>query len=61
MITTLFLGHPDQYLHTLACRHRTPLQQQTLLRRVLGVLTPSWQHLLLRYLQRFRTIRPPVV
>ena len=36
MITTLFRGHPEQYLHTLARTCHTPLQKQTLLRRGLG-------------------------
>ena len=36
MITTLFRGHPEQYLHTLARTRHTPLQKQTLLRRGLG-------------------------
>ena len=45
MITTLFHGHPEQYLHTLAlaCTHHAPLQQQTLLRQGLsfkGVCEP---------------------
>ena len=86
MMTTLFRGHPEQYLHTLARTQHTLLQQQTLLRRglgfrgveapstyswhlcldvalqVFGVLQPSWQHLRsARYLQHFRTIRPPAV
>ena len=35
-ITTLFRGHPEQWLHTLAHTRHTPLQKQTLLRRGLG-------------------------
>ena len=39
MITTLFRGHPEQYLQTLAHTHthHAPLQRQTLLRRGLGI------------------------
>ena len=36
MITTLFRGHPEQYLHTPARIHHTLLQKQALLRRGLG-------------------------
>ena len=35
-MTTPFRGHPEQYLQTLVCTHRTPLQKQTLLHRGLG-------------------------
>ena len=44
MITTLFRGHPEQYLHTLARTHHTKLLKQTLLCRGLGfrgVASPS--------------------
>ena len=88
MITTLFRGHPEQCLQTLARTHTTHhfkskpsyaevwalaspshVQLASLLLMFLrccasglGVLKPSWQHLsFARYLQRFRTIRPPVV
>ena len=36
MITTLFRGHPELYLHTLVRRHHTVFQKQTLLRRGWG-------------------------
>ena len=36
MITTLFRGHAEQYLHTPARAHHTLLQKQTLRRRGLG-------------------------
>ena len=36
MITTLFRGHPEHYLHTLTRTRHTLLQKQTLLRRGLG-------------------------
>ena len=36
MIATLFRGHPEHYLHTLARTHHTQLQKQTLPRRGLG-------------------------
>ena len=32
MITTLFRGHPEQYLHKLVRTHHAPLQKHTLLR-----------------------------
>ena len=35
-MTTLFRGHPEQHLYTLARTHHTLLQKQTLLRRGLG-------------------------
>ena len=36
MITTLYRGHPEQYLHTVARTYHAPLQKQTLLCRGLG-------------------------
>ena len=45
MITTLFRGHPELYLHTLVRTHHTVFQKQTLLRggwgfRGVGELLP---------------------
>ena len=34
MITTLFRGHPEQYLHALARTQHTPLQKLTFLCRL---------------------------